>query len=80
MAFPEGDTFVILPNLCKRNSPLENMYLPVIGDLKLMGVHVIGSFGVLFYGRKIIKEEKWIRLCLNKGEAKKYVKTILCKV
>jgi hypothetical protein len=33
-----------------------------------------------FYRRKIIKHEVWIRLCLNKGEAKKYVKTILCKI
>ncbi len=40
MAFPEGDTFVILPNLCKRNSPLENMYLTVAGDLKLMGMYI----------------------------------------
>ena len=24
MAFPEGDTFVILPSFCKRVSPLEN--------------------------------------------------------
>jgi hypothetical protein len=37
MAFPEGETFEILPNLCKRNSPLENMYVSVTAPLKLSG-------------------------------------------
>jgi hypothetical protein len=33
--FLEGETFDTLPNLCKRNSPLENMYLTVVAYLKL---------------------------------------------
>jgi hypothetical protein len=71
MAFPEGDMFEILPSLCKRFSPLENILNAVTAHLNVSGYLIYPKRKCGFLRRKLIKPESWIRLCLNKGEAKK---------
>ena len=80
ITFREGDTFDTLPNLCKRPFPSRKHVRQRTCTFKAFWMVIDLKYKYAFYRRKIIKHEVWIRLCLNKGEAKKYVKTILCKI